>query len=92
VGSAVGVTVVFTDLVGSTELSTRVGAAETERLRGIHFGLLRDAVADHDGREVKNLGDGVMAVFWGWAPHWMRWLRCNRPSTGTTRVVTVRRW
>src|SRR4051794_38457297 len=64
-GSAVGVSVVFTDLVGSTELSTRVGAAAAEALRQVHFGLLRDALVPHGGREVKNLGDGIMAVFPG---------------------------
>src|SRR5260370_35413060 len=64
-GSAVGVSVVFPDLVGSTELSTRVGAAAAEALRQVHFGLLRDALVPHGGREVKNLGDGIMAVFPG---------------------------
>ncbi|MGZ6964715.1 MAG: adenylate/guanylate cyclase domain-containing protein, partial [Acidimicrobiia bacterium] len=64
-GAAVGVTVMFTDLVGSTELSTRVGAAESDRLRVVHFELLRNALSAHDGREVKNLGDGIMAVFSG---------------------------
>ncbi len=64
-GSAVAVTVLFTDLVGSTELATRVGAAESDRLRVTHFDLLRVALSAYDGREVKNLGDGIMAVFSG---------------------------
>lgn len=64
-GAAVAVTVMFTDLVGSTELSTRVGAAESDRLRVTHFELLRAALSAHDGREVKNLGDGIMAVYSG---------------------------
>ena len=63
--STVGVSVVFTDLVGSTELSTRVGAEAAERLRGVHFSLLRAPVLANGGREVKNLGDGIMAVFGG---------------------------
>jgi class 3 adenylate cyclase/tetratricopeptide (TPR) repeat protein len=57
------VTVLFTDLVGSTELASRVGPERAERLRSEHFSLLREAVAAARGREVKNLGDGIMVVF-----------------------------
>ena len=63
--AAATVSVVFTDLVGSTELLSRVGEERAEVLRREHFGLLRDAIADHGGREVKNLGDGLMVVFDG---------------------------
>lgn len=62
-GRTVSVTVVFTDLVGSTELSSRVGPADSERLRQAHFGVLRTALSEHGGTEVKNLGDGLMVVF-----------------------------
>ena len=62
---AVGVTVMFTDLVGSTELAARLGADGADRLRRTHFTLLRKAVENHEGAEVKNLGDGIMAVFPG---------------------------
>lgn len=57
------ITVVFTDLVGSTELSSRLGPEGAEELRQTHFKLLRQAVAAHSGTEVKNLGDGLMVVF-----------------------------
>jgi adenylate cyclase len=60
---AATVSVVFTDLVGSTALLSRVGEARADELRREHFGLLREAIAEHDGREVKNLGDGLMVVF-----------------------------
>jgi len=59
------VAVVFTDLVGSTELMSRVGEAAADELRRDHFARLRAAVAAHGGREVKNLGDGLMVVFDG---------------------------
>lgn len=59
------VTVLFTDLVGSTELLSRVGEAGADELRRDHFGLLRAAMAEYGGREVKNLGDGLMVVFDG---------------------------
>ena len=59
----VGINVVFTDLVGSTEMSSRLGPEKTEELRVVHFSLLRAAMEAHGGREVKNLGDGLMIVF-----------------------------
>lgn len=63
--TTVGVTIVITDLVGSTALTTRVGAEEIDRLRREHFGLLRAAIEVAGGREVKNTGDGIMAAFGG---------------------------
>lgn len=55
--------VLFTDLVGSTELSVRIGPGPSEVLRKEHFALLGGACATAGGREVKNLGDGLMLVF-----------------------------
>src|SRR5262245_60611669 len=59
------VTILFTDLVGSTELLSRVGEARADELRREHFGLLRTAIEQTGGREVKNLGDGLMVAFDG---------------------------
>jgi class 3 adenylate cyclase len=58
-------TVLFTDLVGSTELRTRLGEQAAEELRRRHDRLLAEAVADHQGRVIKGLGDGIMATFTG---------------------------
>ena len=57
------VVVLFTDLVGSTETASRIGPAATERLRHEHFTLLRRAINENAGTEVKNLGDGIVATF-----------------------------
>jgi class 3 adenylate cyclase len=57
------VTILFTDVVGSTDLLDRLGDDATHRLRRRHFALLRRAIRDHEGREVKSLGDGLMVVF-----------------------------
>lgn len=57
------VTFLFTDLVGSTELLSELGEDAADALRRDHFRLLRQAIGHHGGEEVKNLGDGVMAVF-----------------------------
>ena len=60
--TATTVTVLFTDLVGSTALLSRVGEERSEELRREHFALLREAVGKSGGTEVKNLGDGLMIV------------------------------
>jgi WD40 repeat protein/DNA-binding SARP family transcriptional activator len=62
-GTAGVVFILFSDLAGSTELLERLGDDQAEELRRTHFELLRGAVRDHGGREVKNLGDGLMVVF-----------------------------
>jgi len=56
------VTIVFTDLVGSTALLSRQGEERAAELRREHFGVLRDAIDRTGCREVKNLGDGLMIV------------------------------
>jgi class 3 adenylate cyclase/tetratricopeptide (TPR) repeat protein len=57
--------VVFTDLVGSTELRSRLGEDAAEELRRDHDRLVAGAVEASRGRLVKNLGDGMMATFTG---------------------------
>jgi class 3 adenylate cyclase len=57
------VTLLFTDLVGSTELLSRIGDEAAEGIRRAHFQLLRQAVSARGGHEVKNLGDGLMVAF-----------------------------
>ena len=56
-------TVLFTDLVGSTDLMAQVGEAAFDELRGSHFAALRGAIESAGGEEIKNTGDGLMAVF-----------------------------
>jgi class 3 adenylate cyclase/tetratricopeptide (TPR) repeat protein len=57
------VTILITDLVGSTGLESRVGPAAADELRREHFRLLREAIDEAGGDEVKNTGDGLMAAF-----------------------------
>ena len=57
------VTIVFTDLVGSTELAGALGEDAAEQLRREHFQVLRDAIAEHGGEEVKTIGDSLMVAF-----------------------------
>jgi class 3 adenylate cyclase len=57
------VTILITDLVGSTGLESRIGPGAADELRAEHFALLRGAVQESGGREVKNTGDGLIAAF-----------------------------
>ena len=57
------ITVLFTDLVGSTELSASLSPEASDDVRRRHFSALRQAIATSGGTEVKNLGDGLMVVF-----------------------------
>src|SRR5438093_11696503 len=57
------VTVLFTDIVGSTELASQLGHDQYEALRRDHFAALRAAVSAHAGVEVKTTGDGLMVCF-----------------------------
>ena len=57
------VTILITDLVGSTALESRVGPVVSEQLRVELFDLLREAAGEAGGREVKHTGDGMMLAF-----------------------------
>jgi class 3 adenylate cyclase len=56
-------TVLFTDLRGSTQLYREIGDAPAFGCVMNHFDVLRDAIASEDGALVKTIGDAVMAVF-----------------------------
>jgi hypothetical protein len=56
-------TVLFTDIVASTEQQARVGPREWSRLTDHHDAMVRAALARHRGHEVKTTGDGFLATF-----------------------------
>ena len=55
--------IMFTDLQESTAMTTRLGDAKALDLLHIHNSLTRHELREHTGREVKHLGDGIMASF-----------------------------
>jgi hypothetical protein len=57
------VTLLFTDVVGSTALMSRLGERAADAVRRDHMARLRRAINAVGGHEVKTTGDGVMAVF-----------------------------
>jgi class 3 adenylate cyclase len=58
-------TVLFTDIVGSTRLAAELGDRAWRRLLGQHFEIIRRSLDRFDGREVKSVGDGILATFDG---------------------------
>jgi class 3 adenylate cyclase len=57
------VTILFTDLRGSSALYERIGDAAAFNLVREHFAVLGSAVRNADGAVVKTIGDAVMAAF-----------------------------
>ena len=55
-------TIVFTDLKGSTQLYQQIGDAVAFGLVLNHFDILKDAISKEGGSIVKTIGDAVMAV------------------------------
>jgi class 3 adenylate cyclase len=58
-------TILFTDIVGSTELATRLGDGRWRDLLESHHAAIRAELARYRGREVDTAGDGFLAVFDG---------------------------
>jgi class 3 adenylate cyclase len=65
-------TVLFTDIVGSTERATELGDRRWRQLLDQHHSLVRRQLERFDGREVDTAGDGFLATFDGPA----RAIRC----------------
>jgi class 3 adenylate cyclase len=59
------VTVLFTDIVGSTERAREVGDRRWRELLDAHDRLARELVHREGGKLVKTTGDGVLAIFDG---------------------------
>ena len=56
-------TILFTDIVGSTSLTRKLGDEIAMELLAVHDKVVRDALTELGGREIKHLGDGIMASF-----------------------------
>jgi pimeloyl-ACP methyl ester carboxylesterase len=72
-------TVMFTDIVGSTERAGELGDARWRELLAAHQAAVRRELTRFRGREVKTLGDGCLATFDGPA----RAIRCGRAIAET---------
>ena len=56
-------TVLFTDIVGSTEHAAELGDRAFQELIQLHHGIVRASLKRHGGRELDTAGDGFFAVF-----------------------------
>src|SRR3954467_1432590 len=84
------VTIMFTDVVGSTTLSDRYGDDEAHPRRARHFAVLREVVATHEGREVKSTGDGLMVTFTSAVAAVRCAVAMQRATTGAADGLEVR--
>lgn len=64
-GDRVLTTMVFTDIVGSTELAARVGDVAWDQLLDRHNAVVGDVLEAHRGNQIGTTGDGVLATFDG---------------------------
>jgi class 3 adenylate cyclase len=58
-------TILFTDIVGSTELATRLGDRRWRDILESHHTAVRAELVRYRGREIDTAGDGFLAVFDG---------------------------
>ena len=72
------VTLLFSDLRGSTALYQKIGDATAYHLVREHFAFMAKAIRDHEGAIVKTIGDAVMAAF-------------ARPEDGLAAAVAIQR-
>lgn len=56
-------TIMFTDIVDSTAMTARLGDRRAVEMVRAHDAMVRRALHDRGGREVKHTGDGIMAAF-----------------------------
>ena len=68
------VTILFSDIEGSTQLNERLGDVRWLELLREHHAIVRDQVHEHGGFEVKAQGDGFMIAF----PSARRAVQCAR--------------
>jgi class 3 adenylate cyclase/pimeloyl-ACP methyl ester carboxylesterase len=76
-------TVVFTDIVGSTERAIRIGDRRWHELLDAHDSTVRRELDRFRGQEVKTVGDGFLASFDGPA----RAIRCARAITAKAGTI-----
>lgn len=78
-------TVLFVDIVGSTEHAVRLGDRRWRDLLDAYYGLVRGELAQFHGREVDTAGDGLFATFDGPA----RAIRCASAIRKAVRQLGI---
>ena len=78
-------TILFTDIVGSTERAAQLGDREWRRLLGQHYDLTREEIDQHRGKLHETTGDGVKATFDGPA----RAVRCAQAIVDRVKTLGI---
>jgi class 3 adenylate cyclase/pimeloyl-ACP methyl ester carboxylesterase len=78
-------TVLFTDIVGSTERAVALGDRAWRDLLGRHHAIVRHEIERYRGREVDTTGDGFLATFDGPA----RAIRCAKSIRDMVRNLGI---
>lgn len=78
-------TVLFTDIVGSTQMAAELGDAEWRKILERHNALVRSLLQRYRGSEVNTAGDGFLATFDGPA----RAIRCAEAIVGSVRRLGI---
>jgi class 3 adenylate cyclase len=78
-------TVMFTDIVGSTETAARLADRAWSELLARHHDIVRRQLANFRGREIDTAGDGFLATFDGPA----RAIRCAKAITEEVRELGI---
>ena len=78
--------VLFTDIVGSTETAASMGDQQWRNVLDSHDRLVREQLRHFRGREIKMTGDGFLASFDGPA----RAIRCARAIVETVEVLGIK--
>ena len=71
-------TVLFTDVVGSTHLHVSAGDVLALEILDVHERMMNEGIARFGGRRIKSLGDGIMVAF-------------DSPSRGVACALDVQR-
>ena len=77
------VTFLFTDIEGSTRLLQALGRTRYQQLQDAHARIVRRAMAEHAGVEIRTEGDSFFVVF---PPRTTRFARPWRRSEGWPRT------
>jgi class 3 adenylate cyclase len=78
-------TIMFTDIVGSTDRAVQLGDRRWRELLDVHDELVRRQLERAQGREVKTTGDGFLALFEGPA----RAIRCALAVRDAARQIGI---
>jgi class 3 adenylate cyclase len=78
-------TILFTDIVGSTELAATLGDHRWRELRENHHAIVRHSLAHFRGKEIETAGDSFLATFDGPA----RGIRCALAASAAVRQLGI---